>query len=211
MTNLPDGDFKAEITLSGGTGRTTVQSPANVHIENSVITAEIVWSSPNYDLMIVSGKQYTPTSMEGGSRFTVEIPSLDTPLDIQAETIAMSTPHMIDYTITVSSKEILTGDNGESSVEGQSSLDNTSAESGESSVGEQSSAEDSSADLSRLIESLNSLANASGTGSAVTVFSTTVESPNKTSDFPPIAIVAISAVLGAVVAFTAITIGKKKK
>lgn len=186
MTNLPEGDFKAEITLSGGTGRTTIQSPANVHVENGVITAEIVWSSPNYDLMVVDGKEYKPDSMEGGSRFTVEIPSLDTPLDIQAETVAMTAPHMIDYTITVSSKEILTGDSAGSEYQ--------------------------SADLSSLLESITArLESASGTGSSITVFSAVVSAPEKTSDFPPIVIVAISAVLGVAIAFTAITIGKKKK
>ncbi len=196
MSSLPEGNFKAEITLSGGTGKATIQSPADVHIENGVITAEIVWSSPYYDLMVVDGKQFTPTSMEGGSRFTVEIPSLDTPLDIQAETIAMSVPHMIDYTITVSSKEILTGESGTSSDESSESF------------------AESSVDLSSMLESMKSKLNASNTestGSMITVYSAVVSGSAKSHDFPPIAVVAISAVLGVVIAFTAITIGKKKK
>ena len=103
---LPDGDFKAEITLSGGTGRTTIQSPADVHIENGIITAEIIWSSPNYDYMEVDGVGYTPVSIEGGAAFSVVIPALDEEIPIKAETVAMSSPHMIEYTLLVSGAEI---------------------------------------------------------------------------------------------------------
>ena len=114
---LPDGEFKAEITITGGTGRTTVKSPANVSIEDGVITAEIIWSSPNYDLMIVGDKEYKPVlTDENSSVFMIIVPYLDTPLNIKAETVAMSTPHLIDYTITVSGAEILKNQNESSSV-----------------------------------------------------------------------------------------------
>lgn len=104
--SLPNGDFKAEITLSGGTGRTTIQSPADIHIENGTITAELIWSSPNYDFMEVGGVGYTPTSNDGSSVFSVVIPALDTELPIKAETVAMSAPHMIEYTLLVSCEEL---------------------------------------------------------------------------------------------------------
>lgn len=104
--SLPNGDFKAEITLSGGTGRTTIQSPADIHIENGRITAELIWSSPNYDFMEIGGVGYTPISNDGSSVFSVVIPALDTELPIKAETVAMSSPHMIEYTLYVSGAEI---------------------------------------------------------------------------------------------------------
>lgn len=198
MTNLPEGSFKAEITLSGGTGRTTVQSPADVRIENGVITAEIVWSSSNYDLMIVDGKSYTPTSIEGGSRFTVEIPSLDTPLGIQAETVAMAAPHMIDYTLTVSGKEILSGESSETVSKDVSEM--------------------TSEELSSLVESLHSMVNApasdTGTTSGTLVFSATVNGADQahaTTSLPPFLIMIFGAVAGAAIAFVAVSIGKKKK
>lgn len=186
MAGLPEGDLKAEITLSGGTGRTTVQSPADVHIENGVITAQIVWSSSTYDLMIVDGKEYTPVSIDGGSKFVVEIPSLNESLSIQARTVAMSTPHLIDYTITVSFKETAAN-------ESDTDSDNTSV------------------DLSSLLESLQSKMESASETSIIGGISMEVIAPKSSSVFPPFAIAAISAVLGAVIAFVAITIGKKKK
>lgn len=187
----PNGDFKAEITLEGGTGRTTVQSPANVHIEDGVITAEIVWNSQNYDLMIVDGEEYKPISNEDGqSVFRVVIPSLDKPLDIKAETVAMSAPHLIEYTITVSGKEIL---KREGDSESESSIDIASM---------------TSEELQSFIDSV--MANATP-GSEV-IFSATVGSPaSGGSHIPPLAVVGISAALGAAVAFVAVSLGKNKK
>ena len=122
---LPDGDFQAEVRLSGGTGRTSVLSPADVHIKDGIITAEIVWSSSNYDYMEIGGVGYTPISYDGGSAFLVEIPAFDTEIPIQAETVAMSAPHMIEYTLWVSGEGILSEtdsdtENSESSVVSES-------------------------------------------------------------------------------------------
>ena len=47
--NLADGDYTAAVTLEGGSGRASVQSPAKIHVENGQATATIVWSSSNYD------------------------------------------------------------------------------------------------------------------------------------------------------------------
>lgn len=194
MENLPiDGDYQAEITLGGGTGRTTIQSPANVHVEDGVITAEIVWSSPNYDLMVVGDKEYKPISNDGRSVFMVEIPSLDTPLDIKAETVAMSAPHMIEYTITVSGREILQNENTSSS---DSLLDFSGM---------------TSEEISSIIDSYLSQPY-SGTGSNQTIFSATVADPdNNKSSIPPLAVIGISAALGAAVAFVAVNLRKNKK
>lgn len=211
---LPDGDFKAELTLSGGTGRTTVQSPTDVHIENGVITAKIVWSSPYYDLMIVDGKEYKPISNDGNSVFEVEIPALDSPLAVQAETVAMSAPHLIDYTITVSGSEILKNEDTSSSAsEGTSSSDGVSSSEVSSSSESTSSSGSSSYTDEELSSMLESMLAHSGDGSVITGVSAEVVSPEKTSGggVPAFAVIGISAALGAAVAFVAVTVGKKKK
>ena len=191
---LISGEFKAEITLEGGTGRTTIQSPADISVENGVITAEIVWSSPNYDLMIVGDKEYKPVSNENGqSVFMVEIPSLDTPLDIKAETVAMSAPHMIEYTITVSGKEILTNSSNSSDLSGSS--------------------ESRSLTEDEMWSIVQSMMSEETSGSGQVFYSATAASPeNKSSgSIPPLAVVGISAALGAAVAYVAVTLGKNKK
>ena len=64
------------------------------------MTATIVWSSPNYDYMIVDSEKYLPTNTEGNSTFEIPVAALDTALDVTADTVAMSTPHEIEYTLT---------------------------------------------------------------------------------------------------------------
>ena len=101
MKEVPaDGSYTCEVTLEGGSGRATVESPAALTVENGKMTATIVWSSPNYDYMIVDGEKYLPTNTSGNSTFAIPVAALDTPLAVTADTVAMSTPHEIEYTLT---------------------------------------------------------------------------------------------------------------
>ena len=70
---LADGAYTCDVTLEGGSGRATVESPAALTVADGRMTATIVWSSPNYDYMLVDGEKYLPTNTEGNSTF--EIPS----------------------------------------------------------------------------------------------------------------------------------------
>ena len=97
-----DGSYTCEVTLEGGSGRATVDSPAALTVADGKMTATIVWSSPNYDYMIVDGEKYLPTNTEGNSTFEIPVSALGTPLSVVADTVAMSTPHEIEYTLTFS-------------------------------------------------------------------------------------------------------------
>lgn len=97
---LQDGTYLVPATLEGGTGRASISSPATVTVEGGEATATIVWSSPNYDYMVVGGRRFLPTNEEGNSTFEIPVPSLDEPLDVVADTTAMSEPHEISYRIT---------------------------------------------------------------------------------------------------------------
>lgn len=100
-----DGEYTINVALEGGSGRASVQSPAELTVQNGQMTVKIVWSSKNYDLMIVDGQEYTPTYENELSCFTIPVSALGTPLPVQAETTAMSQPHMIDYTLTFTGLE----------------------------------------------------------------------------------------------------------
>lgn len=100
-----DGSYTVEAVLQGGSGKASVQSPARLTVENGAMTATVIWSSKSYDLMIVDGQEYTPTYENELSCFTIPVSALGTPLPVQAETTAMSQPHMIDYTLTFSNPE----------------------------------------------------------------------------------------------------------
>ena len=103
---MKDGNYTIEVTLAGGTGRSGVRSPAELEIENGIMTAEIVWSSSSYDYMEVDGKEYYPVSGEEYSTFLIEVPALDTDIFVLAETLAMSEPHLIEYTLNFSSETL---------------------------------------------------------------------------------------------------------
>ncbi len=101
-----DGTYTCDVTLEGGSGRAAVDSPAALTVADGKMTATIVWSSPNYDYMIVDGEKYLPTNTEGNSTFEIPVSALDTALDVTADTVAMSTPHEIEYTLTFDSASL---------------------------------------------------------------------------------------------------------
>nr|WP_297763292.1 ABC transporter substrate-binding protein [uncultured Butyrivibrio sp.] len=98
---IPDGEYAASVTLTGGSGKAYIESPCKIEVKNGQMTADIVFSSPNYDYMIVSGKTYSPVNEEGNSEFIIPV-VLDKEMQVQADTTAMSSPHLIDYTLTFS-------------------------------------------------------------------------------------------------------------
>ena len=105
-----DGTYTCEVTLEGGSGRATVESPAALTVADGKMTATIVWSSPNYDYMLVDGEKYLPPNTEGNSTFEIPVAALDTALDVTADTVAMSTPHEIEYTLTFDSASLKAND-----------------------------------------------------------------------------------------------------
>ena len=103
---LADGTYTVEVSMEGGSGRVTVESPATLTVKDQKAVATVVWSSPNYDYMIVDGEKYLPTNTEGNSTFEIPVSALDTALDVTADTVAMSTPHEIEYTLTFDSASL---------------------------------------------------------------------------------------------------------
>ena len=103
---LADGEYAVNVTLSGGSGRASVQSPASLKIEGDTATTTIIWGSSNYDYMIVDGTRYDPVTLEGGSTFEIPVTVFDRPMQVTADTTAMSKPYEIEYTLTFDSKTI---------------------------------------------------------------------------------------------------------
>lgn len=97
---VSDGTYTIEVTLEGGSGKSTVLSPAVITIEGDSMVARIEWSSSNYDYMLVDGEKYLPVNTEGNSVFEIPVAALDTELEVIGDTVAMSTPHEVEYTLT---------------------------------------------------------------------------------------------------------------
>jgi len=94
-----DGTYTASVTLEGGTGRAKIDSPATLRCEGGKFYAIIAWSSPNFDYMKVDGEKYLQTNTEGNSTFEIPVAAFDQKLDVIADTVAMSEPHEVEYTL----------------------------------------------------------------------------------------------------------------
>lgn len=104
--NLQDGTYSVNVTLEGGSGRASIESPATLTIQNGIATAQIVWGSSNYDYMKVNDVQYNPVNTEGNAVFEIPVTGFDYNMPVSADTTAMSTPHEIEYTLHFDSSSI---------------------------------------------------------------------------------------------------------
>ncbi len=101
-----DGEHTIEVTLQGGSGKATIESPAKLVVKDGKMTATIVWSSKNYDYMIVDGTKYEPVNTDGNSTFEIPVKALDTDIKVIGDTVAMSKPHEIEYVLNFNSKTL---------------------------------------------------------------------------------------------------------
>ena len=106
LIEVTDGTYSINVTLGGGSGKSTILSPAIMTVENGNMVARIEWSSPNYDYMVVNGKKYLPVNTEGNSVFEIPVAVLDKEFDVIGDTVAMSKPREIEYTLTFHSDSI---------------------------------------------------------------------------------------------------------
>lgn len=109
-----DGEYYVNLTLEGGTGKAGLSSPAELDVKDGVMQLHLKWSSPYYDYMYIPAQGdiasddvlYKPVNEDGNSEFILPVFALDTPIKVVADTTAMSTPHEIEYTITLSSASL---------------------------------------------------------------------------------------------------------
>ena len=103
---LEDGVYSMEITFEGGSGKAVILSPVVIDVAEGNVMATLEWSSSNYDYMIVDGEKYLPVNTEGNSVFQIPIGAFDVPIDVIGDTVAMSSPHEIEYTLTFHSDTV---------------------------------------------------------------------------------------------------------
>ena len=104
---LADGNFMVNVTLSGGSGRASVVSPTVLKMKDGLCTAVIEWGSSNYDYMRLDDEVYLPLVAEGNSTFEIPVLFFDRPMRVIADTVAMSEPHEIVYTLTFDSESLV--------------------------------------------------------------------------------------------------------
>lgn len=98
--SLKDGNYAVEVAMAGGSGKATIETPALMVVDSGKYYARIVFSSSNYDYMIVDGTRYENEAGEGEhSSFLIPIPAFDEDVEVIADTLAMGEPHEITYTL----------------------------------------------------------------------------------------------------------------
>lgn len=103
---LEDGSYTIALTFEGGSGKAEILSPAAIEVSQGAVTATVQWSSPNYDYMIVDGEKYLPVNTEGNSVFEIPVTAFDEPVTVIGDTVAMSKPYEIEYTLTFHSATV---------------------------------------------------------------------------------------------------------
>ena len=108
VLDLEDGEYAIKVDLKGGSGKASVMSPTLMIVEDARAYARLVWSSSNYDYMIVDGITYWNLAEEedANSVFLVPIMGMDEPVDVIGDTTAMGTPHEVAYKLTFYSDTI---------------------------------------------------------------------------------------------------------
>ena len=105
-TSVEDGSWFCDVTLKGGSGKASVESPAALSVKDGEITATVIWSSPNYEYMLFGEERYEPVNSDGNSTFEIPV-ILDSEIPVSASTVAMSRPHLIDYTLYFDSSTLV--------------------------------------------------------------------------------------------------------
>lgn len=103
---LEDGSYTVAVSLEGGSGRASVETPAALRIEDGKAFAVITWGSSNYDYMKVDGEKLDLISTGGNSSFEIPVRVFDRKMPVIADTIAMSEPHEVEYTLVFDSTTI---------------------------------------------------------------------------------------------------------
>lgn len=98
--DLEDGEYSIDVTLKGGSGKSSVASPAVLSVKDDQAYARIEWSSPNYDYMKIGDETYYPVNTEGNSVFEIPVLVFNKEMEVIADTTAMGNPHEISYTLT---------------------------------------------------------------------------------------------------------------
>lgn len=88
------------VSLEGGTGKVSLITPTTIKQNDDGYIVTLEWSSKNYDYMLVDGVKYLPVEVNEHSIFEIPVSDIDKPLEVVADTVAMSEPHEIEYTIT---------------------------------------------------------------------------------------------------------------
>lgn len=108
LSEIPDGSYWIRVSMTGGSGRASISSPTGFYVKDGQATADIHWSSANYDYMKLDSVRYDAfTDAAGHSAMTIPVSALDTAIPVLADTTAMSKPYEIEYQLSFDGSALL--------------------------------------------------------------------------------------------------------
>lgn len=123
--DISDAEIVVNIKLEGGSGKTSVTSPSKAVKDGDKYNVSVEFSSSNYDYVIYKDEKYLPVNTDGNSLFILPVDDIDSSIDIIADTVAMSKPHEIQYTLSFSRGELSCDGNQKDAENGDSNSQNT--------------------------------------------------------------------------------------
>lgn len=108
LSEIPDGCYWIQVSMTGGSGRASISSPTGFYVKDGQATADIHWSSASYDYMKLDGVRYDAfTDAAGHSAMTIPVSALNTAIPVLADTTAMSKPYEIEYQLSFDGSALL--------------------------------------------------------------------------------------------------------
>lgn len=111
QVSWPDGEYAIDVSLEGGSGKASVETPTLLMVEDGAAYVQLVWSSSYYDYMMVNETRYENLAEKDmNATFKIPIYAVDEPMQVIADTTAMGEPHEISYELTLYSDSITSKD-----------------------------------------------------------------------------------------------------
>ncbi|MBE5806862.1 MAG: hypothetical protein E7317_00765 [Clostridiales bacterium] len=97
---LEDGAYAIPVRLEGGSGRTQVESPAQVIVQNGEATARLVFNTEKIDFVMVGDEKFLPEYEDGTAVFTLPAASLARPMAVDVDSTVMKPATLVRYTLS---------------------------------------------------------------------------------------------------------------
>ena len=98
--DLEDGVYTIDVSLSGGSGKTQVESPATLTVEGGKAIARIAFTTAKIDFAVVNGVTLEPIAGEEYATFLVPVETLSRPTAIDVDCTVMKPATLVSYTLS---------------------------------------------------------------------------------------------------------------
>lgn len=103
---LEDGNYQVAVTLEGGSGKTKLQSPADMEIKDGKAVVTLAFETSHFDYMLVSDEKFTTVNEDGNSVFQIPVEMMDWKMPVVIDTVALGSPVELDYTLEFDSSSV---------------------------------------------------------------------------------------------------------